>query len=134
MELGAIVLSALSLLVAAFAAITSWRTQRRQLALENARERDRVRDQQKACLVAGRNKDGVWVSNEGAGTARNVEVLVDGEVISSSRLNNAENARIGPEGILRYTVPLPPLVHAEVEIRWEDDSGEPGYYTSTVGR
>ena len=126
--------------------------QRRQLEIEEARERDRVSESRKARLVARIVSDrprGVpkpltltsyhlYVENLGPAEARDVDVILDGKAYREHPVavtNHQDIHRLGPKpSHFRYSMSIasekaPPF---DLELRWTDDSGEPGLSRTTL--
>jgi hypothetical protein len=144
MNIAAFIVSILSLVVASAAWVTSWRTQKRQLVIEETRERDRIKGSHKARLRAAveSSSDGstarhvLRIENTGQGEARNVQIHIDGHDLRQHPHfypNFKKEDIIGPGG--HVCVPMsrrdadPALA---IEIVWSDDSGEPGSYRTTL--
>lgn len=145
----AIVLSGAALLVSIWAASRSHRIageqarhQERLVKLETARERDRVGATKRASLRARFEENDrtylltVW--NEGAAEARAVSIIIDGRAIEDHEtflVHREEVARVlGPDADARYVVSISmgsPAVYS-IELRWEDDSGEPGQWRADL--
>lgn len=116
--------------------------QKRITQIEEAREQDRVIQSRKANLKAElrevkRNNYHLVIKNSGQGTARNVKATLDGKRISEHRAiasSDQEITLIGPGSEILYTVGItfdcsPPF---KFKVTWEDDSGEPGEYETTL--
>jgi hypothetical protein len=135
-----VVVAALALGVSIWSVVSSRRTanlqnelQQRLLALEIAREEERVRQAKSANLRAMIQKTGrdwrLLVTNEGEVTARNVKVELDGGPLLVHTLvprGQDEVTKLGPGAQARYllapTMGSPMRVDARVT--WDDDSGE----------
>jgi hypothetical protein len=147
----AVIISATAVGVSVWTHIRSHKLQKRIVALEEARERDRLTDKRKAYLVAkivkeelARSGDSrifrtyhLVVENKGLAEARNIVLLLaDTPVLKNSAVINSQTEvkQIGPQSSFRYefekgfmkNLPL------KVDITWEDDSGEPGKYSTTL--
>lgn len=153
------IISGLSLVVAIIAICVSiWthkrshKLQARIVALEEAREKDRLAEKQKANLTAHITKEEISrtrtsriytkyylvIENKGLSEARNVELLLAGKpVLEHSAIQNSQKdeiRHIGAQSSIKYEfsngfmreLPL------KTEITWEDDSGEPGKYSTTL--
>ena len=116
--------------------------QKRITQIEEAREQDRAIQSRKANLKAELRKDErnsyhLVIKNSGQGTARNVKATLDGKRISEHRAiasSDQEITLIGPGSEILYTVGItfdcsPPF---KFKVTWEDDSGEPGEYETTL--
>ena len=144
-----LVVSAIALGVAIWAHVRGHRFGKRMVALEEARESDRIRQGAKANLVAdiqrGDGSGPVWrleVENRGQAEARDVTVLLDAQPI----LDHPGVARATQQGLnrelrhlaagARFRYVLAPTLGCrppwELEITWTDDSGEPGSYQATL--
>lgn len=145
-----LILPILALLVSIWAAWNSRRTakeqtvvQQRLLALETSRERDRLLDSRRARLraeIVKRPEEYIFaIRNEGNGQARAIRALVDGKAIGDhdTILNLGRKQAVhtlGPGAEARYLAAITfgsPMVY-NVELSWEDDTGEPGRWQSQV--
>ncbi len=110
--------------------------------IELLREHDRITQSQKANLSAKLQKDGrnsyrLVIENLGQGTARNVKATLDDKPIlehPAIASNQQEVTLIGPHSKISYTAAItfgcsPPF---KFRATWEDDSGEPGEYETTL--
>jgi len=147
----AVTISAVAVVVSMWTHIRSHKLQKRIVALEEARERDRLTDKRKAYLVAKIVKEELArsghsrifrkyylvVENKGLSEARNITLLLaDTPLLKHSAVIDSltEVKQIGPQSFFRYefkqefmrTLPL------KVDITWEDNSDEPGKYTTTL--
>jgi hypothetical protein len=114
---------------------------KRMLALEEARERDRLRAQGKAVLTARLEEHGqghrLVIENIGAAEASNVNAKLDGKPIMEHEAmprGEKEKRLIGSHSQVNYIMAIsrgcvPPF---ELELTWEDASGEPGQYRTTI--
>jgi len=143
--LSACLVSILSIGISVVAFVTSRRTQKKQLRIEEARERDRVSESRKAKLVARTAREQtfgefswhLYIENKGAGEARDIVVTVNGKPVgehSAIHGSGKKGTVLGPGSSFRYPVMLalkekPP---SEVAITWSDDSGDPGSYRTTI--
>ena len=150
--LAALVVSAVSVVVAVISLRKSSKTQRRFLEIEESRERDRVVSTKRANLVAemvkepadlGDRDGGIFtnsylrIENKGQAEGRAIEVLLDGVCAfehpvmlkGQHRVNS-----IGPLSSFRYTIT--PSISSpppeKITLSWTDDSGTPGRYESTL--
>lgn len=116
--------------------------QKRITQIEESRERERAIQSKKACLKAElrKNKRGSYrlvIKNSGQGTARNVKATLDGKPILEHPAINPgqqEITLIGPYSEISYIARItfgcrPPF---KFKVTWEDDSGEPGEYETTL--
>ena len=121
--------------------------QKRITQIEEAREQNRVIQSRKANLKAElrevkRNSYRLVIENSGQGTARNVKATLDGKPISEhpailfDKETKEDALIIGPHSGISYIMCItkdpgtsPPF---EFKVAWEDDSGEPGKYETTL--
>jgi len=116
--------------------------QKRITQIEEAREQERAIQSRKANLQAElqkveRNNYRLVINNSGQGTARNVKATLDGKPILEHPAivpDQQEIILIGPDSEISYMTGIklgcsPPF---EFKITWEDDSGEPGEYETTL--
>ena len=116
--------------------------QQRITQIEESRERDRVIQSRKAYLRAElqeykQNSYHLVIENVGQGTARNVKAELDGKPIMDHPAiasSQQEIGTIGPGSEISYIAAItydcsPPF---EFKVTWEDDSGEPGEYETTL--
>lgn len=121
--------------------------QKRITQIEEAREQDRAIQSRKANLKAELRKDErnnyrLVIKNSGQGTARNVKATLDGKPISEhpailfDKETKEDALIIGPHSGISYIICItkdpgtsPPF---EFKVTWEDDSGEPGEYETTL--
>lgn len=116
--------------------------QKRITQIEESRERERAIQSKKACLKAELrevkpNNHRLFIENSGQGTARNVKATLDGMPILNHPIiayGQQEIILIGSyseiwykTGDMRYY--SPPF---KFKVTWEDDSGEPGEYETTL--
>lgn len=139
----AFIISLLSIFIAAGAMFTSWRTQKRQVEIEEAREKDRLKEMRKADLMARLAKDGrdlLIIENKGSAEAREISIKLNGRSLSEFPVfmrNQPEIRRVGPYSSFHYQMAfcggLEQMVYTpEITINWTDDSGEPGAYQTTL--
>ena len=146
-----LIVSIIAVIISGIAVYISWRTQKRLVDIEDAREKDRLAEKKKANLTAniekevlisrnGRkqtNQHFLYIENSGNSEARNIKVNLDGKPLlehSTILKNTEEITQVGPNSDFRYLLVLsmqgrPP---SSIEITWEDDSGEPGKYSTTL--
>ena len=116
--------------------------QERITQIEEAREQDRAIQSRKANLKAElrkveRNNYRLVINNSGQGTARNVKATLDGKPILEhpAIVSNQQGIiLICPDSEISYMAGItfgcsPPF---EFKVTWEDDSGEPGEYETTL--
>ena len=147
----AAVISAIAIGVSIWTHNRNHKLQTRIVALEEAREKDRLAEKNKANLTAKITKEELrrssthrisWqhhlvVENKGFGEARNIRLLVDGKsVVEHQGIVPPERVveQIGPQSSFRYNLRLGTGIEipAQADITWEDDSGEPGEYSTTL--
>lgn len=137
------IISVVSIIISGSAMITSWKTQKRLIEIEEAREKDRLKDMRKADLMARLVKDGrdlLIIENRGPAEAREISILLNGRPLSefpAFLLKQSEIHRIGAYSSFHYRMVfcagLKPIEYApEITITWIDDSGEPGAYQTTL--
>ncbi len=85
----------------------------------------------------GRDSSQLIVANTGQGAASNVTITLDGKPLLEHRalmLNKKEIKLIEPKSDISYLIKLnpewPPL--SELKATWDDDSGQPGQYRTTL--
>lgn len=136
-----LVIGICALIVAALSVVTSWRTSKRQvllqerlLSIEHARERERRTGLQQAQLFADllpshNSSYRLRIRNEGPGQARAVAVLVDGEPIETSehvRVRGEVVRTLGAGADVKYHVMsyigMKPVYLVRLE--WVDDSSD----------
>lgn len=153
-SIGALLVSGGSLCVAIASFRKNSRTSKRLLEIETDREIDRKREKGKAILTAkieskqtqdssGRPRHTWWslkIENKGSCEARNIKIdLGDKPVLDSGLLTISSPDKVikhtGPKSEFHYQfdganfrskIPLHCL------ITWEDDSGEPGEYETSL--
>ncbi|MCH9034329.1 MAG: hypothetical protein IID42_07475 [Planctomycetes bacterium] len=146
--LAAVVVSTVAVIVSVVALRKSNKTQRRLLEIEEQREQDRISVTRKARVVArivreepssGRKTTSFYleIENLGQSPAHDIDVsLDDGPVLKHpTMLQKTEEVRqVGPHSSFRYM--LAPHSSARlpqsIKIAWEDDSGEPSHYETTL--
>jgi len=142
--LAACAVSVLALVVSILAWVTSWRTQKRQVAIEDARELDRIAQTRKAQLVARIVREPpvhptsfyLEVENKGTALARDVSITLDRTpVLGHAALmeGQEEVTCVGRLSLFRYGLYAPSCPYPRsIRITWSDDSGEPGLYETTL--
>jgi hypothetical protein len=149
LDLAPIALSAVAILVSVWAASKAHAAAKRQnqiqerlLALESARERDRITETKQAKLRAAITNDGrdylLAVRNHGAGQARAVQILIDGKTPSDHEIILAQRDEVitalGPGATISLPMAITmgsPLVY-DVQLSWEDDSAQLGQWHSQL--
>lgn len=142
-EFAASILSLVSIFIAIAAMLTSWKTQKRIVEIEEAREKDRLKDLRKADLMARlvtNGGDRLIIENKGSAEAREISIQLNGHPLSEFPAfvgNQSEIHRVGPNSSFRYQMAfcmgLDSMVYTpEITINWTDDSGEPGAYQTTL--
>jgi len=138
-------LSAVAIVVAMWTHCRSHKLQSRVVKMEETREKDRIVEQKKASLTARivrepgsrKMRDLLVIENLGPGEARNISAMLDGKpLLEHPAILQKERKldKIGPRSEVRYLLVItmqtrPPF---GIEITWEDDSGEPGKYSTTL--
>lgn len=134
-------ISMISVLIAAAAMYTSWKTQKRQVEIEEIRERDRQKEMRKANLMARLvDDDGrklLVVENKGAAEAREIVIVLNGRTLSEYQgfvRQQPEIQRVGPYSSFHYLMVLTMGMDLsfEISITWVDDSGEEGSYSTIL--
>lgn len=136
----AFIISLVSIFIAAVAMFTSWRTQKRQIEIEEAREKDRLKNMRKADLMAKLVRDGrdlLIIENKGSAEAREISILLNGRSLSEFSAfvrKQSEIKSVGPFSSFHYLMAFHSGVDLspEITIHWLDDSGEPGIYQTTL--
>lgn len=137
----ALAVSILSLVVAYLVGRAQTSVQERLLALEATRERARLREGRRAKVTGQITKLGgshrLILRNDGGGSARQLRVRLDGGPVLEHPLvprGQDEVGELGPGAeagyLLARTWGSPGVV--EVEISWDDDSGEAGLWRSQL--
>jgi hypothetical protein len=137
----AFIISLISVFVAAAAMYTSWKTQKRQVEIEEIREKDRQKEMRKADLVArlvnDDNRELLVIENKGPAEAREIVVLLNSRQLSEYQgfiRRQPEIRRVGPYSSFHYLMVLTMGMDLsfEITIKWVDDSDEPGLYQTTL--
>lgn len=145
----AAVISAIAIGVSIWTHNRNHKLQARIVALEEAREKDRLAEKQKANLTARISRElltrgarsttqhFLYIENSGNSEARNIKVNLDGKSLLEhpTIMNDTEEIRqVGPNSNFRYLLVLSMRGRSpsSIEISWEDDSGEPGEYSTTL--
>lgn len=129
----------------------SRKMEKKLLEIEEAREEDRLAEKQKANLTAEiitkesprsgsikiDRKCYLQIENKGLGEARNIKLVLDNKPVMEHpgiSKPQSEVKRVGPESKFRHELAVTggPNVPSYVEITWEDDSGELGFYGTTL--
>lgn len=151
--------SAFSAFVVSLAAIVfsfiAWfktrQIEKKQLDIEQAREKDRLAEKQKANLTAKivseplRSVTGhkqitqhlLRIDNTGHAQAHNIKVLLDGKSLLEHPAilkNEKEIRQVGPNSQFQYVLAttMQARLPSDLRIKWSDDSGEPGSYRTTL--
>ncbi len=146
----AAVVSAIAIGVSIWTHNRNHKLQARIVALEEAREKDRLAEKQKANLAAQIVSDSykniaggqtprhkLRIDNSGIVEAQNIKITLDDNPLLEHPAippNTEEVTKVGPSSFFQYLLALstqtaPPF---ELVITWEDDSGEPGKYSTTL--
>jgi len=142
----AVVISAIAIGVSTWTHNRSHKLQASIVALEEAREKDRLAEKQRATLIARIDhepgshgmKDLLVIENTGVGGAKNVEVMLDGtpmfEHPSMCLQKDSKFGEVGPTSAARFLLFTADQLRPpnRITITWEDDSGEPGKYNTTL--
>ena len=136
----AFVISLVSIFIAAGAMFTSWRTQKRLVEIEEAREKDRLNDMRKADLMARLVKNGrdlLIIENKGPAEAREISILLNDRSLSEFPAfvrDQSEIHRVGPYSSFHYLMAFHVGVDLspEITITWKDGSGVPGIYQTIL--
>jgi hypothetical protein len=142
-EFAASILSLVSLCIAIAAMLTSWKTQKRIVEIEEAREKDRLKDLRKADLIARlvtNGGDRLIIENKGSAEAREISIQLNGRPLLEFPAfvgNQPEIHKVGPNSSFHYLMAFYAgldLINytPEISINWTDDSGEPGAYQTTL--
>ncbi len=134
-------ISLISVFVAVAAMYTSWKTQKRQVEIEEIREKDRQKEMHKADLVAllidDNGRDLLVIDNKGPAEAREIVILLNGKPLSEYQgfvRNQPEIRAVGPYSSFHYLMALTMGMDLsfEITITWVDDSKEVGRYLTTL--
>ena len=134
-------IAVISLIMSAIAIYTAWITQKRQVEIEEIREKDRQKDMRKANLVARlKNDDGrrlLVIENKGPSEARDITILLNGRPLSEYQgfVQQKEEIRsVGAFSSFHYLMVLVMGMDLsfEIAITWVDDSEETGHYNTTL--
>jgi hypothetical protein len=146
-EMMSLIISLLAFVGSICATIISYRVgarqnqlQERLLSFEATRERDRLTASRSASLrswIEGGRDYKLIIINEGSSEARSIRTSIDGEPVLSHRLvprGVAEITKLGPGATISYllavTMGTNPVI--SVSLSWQDDSGEPGQWSSQL--
>ena len=147
----AVVISAIAIGVSIWTHNRNHKLQARIVALEEAREKDRLAEKNKANLTAKITKEELrrssthrisWqyhlvVENKGLGQARSIDLRLDGMTVHEHHCvvkPVEEKGFLGPSSSFRYLLafssnaPHP----SRVDITWRDDSDDEGVYRSPL--
>lgn len=138
-------LSAVAIVVAMWTNCRSHKLQSRVVKMEETREKDRLIEQKKASLTArivrepgGRNmRDLLVIENLGSGEARNISAMLDGKpLLEHPAILQKERKldEIGPRSAVKFLLFTADQLKPpnKITITWEDDSGQPGKYNTTL--
>jgi len=148
--LAAFVLSLAACIGSAVAWRKSHNVQKRQVAMEEKRERDRLIEKKKARLLAEIVREDVVrgthagtahrlsITNKGQAEARDIKLTIDGKpILEHPAIPHRvlqEFHILGPGSSAQFPVAVTRATHLpwQVEVDWTDDSGEPGHYRTIV--
>ena len=147
----AAVISAIAIVVSIWTHNRNHKLQARIVALEEAREKDRLAEKNKANLTAEittkesprsgsiriDRKCYLKIENKGLSEARKIELVLDDKAVMEHPAilkTQSEIKQVGPESSFRYELAVTgsPNVPSHAEMTWEDDSAEPGEYSTTL--
>ena len=110
-------------------------------SVAQSQERDRIAESRRAALTAYSEPSGsctrLYLENDGAATARAIEVLVNGQPLQTDRLlarGETVPETIGSHAtssVLLMTLESSPL-SVRLVVTWEDDSGERGLWETDL--
>ena len=143
----AAVISAIAIWVSIWTHNRNHKLQTRIVALEEAREKDRLAEKNKANLVARITKEEshrlspsniycqyhLVVENKGLSEARDIRIWLEGKQVSEHRTfvkGQKEIFIVGPQSQFKYHIVKP--FPSEIAIAWVDDSGEVGSYRNSL--
>lgn len=138
--------------IAVLALLSSHRTARRMVEIEEARDLSADRQASKAALVTDweplyyQSNPGpvpygycLTVANQGVGPARRIYVAIDGEDVTDKakapRDPDGKVSRLDPDALFKITIDRMNYFgypKYRVRVEWEDGSGEPGLYESDL--
>ncbi|HEY9161714.1 MAG TPA: hypothetical protein VIS94_11575 [Desulfomonilia bacterium] len=130
-----------ALIIAIIALFKTKKTEYRMVAIEEAREQDRIREKVSASLIANITNDGkrtqVHIENRGQATAREIKVHFDGAPFKEHKLVPEGVNGVGDIGPGSNTSILiaPTMGNADpfkIEITWIDDSGQAGQFSGML--
>lgn len=119
-------------------------TQTRLLVIEESRERDRVLQGRRARLRATMESGNravfeLVVANESDVAAHNLEITMDGKRLFEhpaflGRTGVSPLPVLGPRSRISYPLAITSACHPPfgLQIRWQDESGIPGFYETTL--
>lgn len=138
---GSLVVAIIALIVSVLSNRKANATQERLVEIEEQREKDRQAQRLSAQLRAELRKKGnsyrLVIINQGDAEARNVRVMMDGKplsehnvAVSNDRLPDVVGANAEVSCLLAITQGnAPPF---DIEIKWDDDSGNDKEYRTTL--
>jgi hypothetical protein len=136
-----IAISVIALGASIWTTVTTKRHDSRLLQLEHAREADRVRETKSAKLIASMTRSAhsgrLRIINRGQAAARNVRVAVDGVSLDAHKLLRGLEHPVAVIGAGSTVEALLMTFDGmqgqyQLELVWDDESGQPGRWTSTV--
>jgi hypothetical protein len=138
----ALLVSIVAILVSIHANRQANATQRRLVEIEEGRDRERVAAGRRADLRAeirefGLHSERLYVINEGSAAAHDVADFLDGVALAehdAAVANDPLSTVIGPrsEASCLLMTTLSCATPFDIRITWQDDSGEPREYRSTL--
>lgn len=147
----AAVISAIAIGVSIWTHNRNHKLQNRIVALEEAREKDRLAEKNKANLIAEITKEELrrsgtsriyrkcylQIENKGLSEARNIDLVLDNKSVMEHPgilKTQSEVKQVGSESSFRYELSVTggQNIPSRVEITWEDDSDELGKYSTTL--
>lgn len=133
-------LAVAALVVSIYAIRKSHRTERRMLEIEEAREKDRLQQANRAFVKAYVEKGQrtfLVLENSGESEAREIELKLDGQPVLQHPVvikSQPEHRQLSPKSSVKYIVE--PIwgnsINCEIEINWMDNTGEKGNNNNTV--
>jgi hypothetical protein len=150
--MGDFIVSLVALAVSVWAILTSRRANKRSqkaqarlVAIEESRERDRVLHGRQARVRAwmesgNRGSCELIIVNDGDAAARDLQLIMDDKPLfecpALGRKGSSPPPLIGPGGRIPYPLAITASCHPpfSLKIRWQDESGIPGLYETTLDR
>ena len=125
-----------------FFSIQNHHLKKRLLAVEELRDKERKMTASKAQLRAkidrsNKMSEKLLIENIGNSEARNINIIMDGKPFDEHKAAVSGDGQINYIGAHSQATRLLAMTFAcappfELEISWEDDSGEPGRYKTTL--